>query len=130
MIIVPPGSMSLTESLPDLLNRIKPVVGSDVHVREVGPGSVAVTVTPLGVPAPAGIAIDLEAIFCAVSDVFSTVKVYPTDVPTRAVVGVIIAEKYPLFLTLIVRVTLESLLPALSKAAAYQRSSPSPSVEV
>src|SRR5438034_10888398 len=106
MIIVPPGSISLAESLPDLLNRIKPAVGSDVHVREVGPGSVAVTVTPLGVPALAGIAIDIEAIFCAVSDVFSRVKVYPTDVTTRAVVGVIIADKYRLCINLIVLVSL------------------------
>ena len=57
MTIVPPGSMSLLLG-DELMNCMNPAGGEliTVQVRRIEPGSVAVTVTEVGVPAPDGIA--------------------------------------------------------------------------
>ena len=89
----PVASMSF--SLPPLLlNRMKPAGGvpSTTQVRAVGPGSVAVTVIALGVPAPVGIATVTDPSSWALSAALVTVIEYATAVPTVAVVGLIDAE--------------------------------------
>src|SRR5262245_55288419 len=103
MTTVPPGSISLAQP-PDRVKRIKPAGGvpSTVHVLVVGPGSVAVTVTEAGVPAPAGMATLIEPIAVAAGFVaLVTVIVYDTEFPTIAVVGLITAVYTPVFCTLI-----------------------------
>ena len=123
---VPSGSISLIDA-PERLNRINPAGGdpSTLQLRETGPGSVAVTVTPVGVPAPEGMAIAIDPITIETFEVvFVTVIVYETGDPLRAVVGEMIADAEPVFCTLIVRVALE-LFPATSKAFAVHKWSPS-----
>src|SRR3989442_378242 len=62
-----------------------------LQVRGVGPGSVATTLSALGVPAPAGIVTRTQSITSMAVLVLVTVSVYVVGVPTVAVVGVIVA---------------------------------------
>ena len=91
MATVPPGSM-LFALPPERVVWIAPVTIVGVfQLRAVGPGSVATTLSELGVPAPAGIATCTQSITSPAVLVLVTVSVYVVAVPTVADVGVIVA---------------------------------------
>jgi hypothetical protein len=106
---------------PDRLNRINPAGGepSTDQVRKIPPESVAVTDTEDGVPAPVGMATEIEPIAISRGEVvFVTVIVYKAGEPVIADVGLIKAVYVPVFCTLMVRETLVVLFCALSNAFA------------